>query len=293
MAERDGYIPGVPSWVDTNQPDPETAAAFYAELFGWEVENVMPPESGGAYFMARMRGLDVAAISSIPQGAPPMALWNTYVAVESADETAQRIRDAGGTALMEPFDVFDAGRMGVFADPEGAVFSIWQAGRHKGAQIVNEPGSLNFNGLATRDPAAAKAFYGAVFGWETLELGGGMEMWTLPVYGDYLERDRPGLRAETAAMGVPGFEDVVASINPIGDGDEPAHWTVTFSVESADATAEKAAALGAKVLVAPFDAPWVRTTILQDPQGATLIASQFVPPSQEEPADASAATNAA
>ncbi len=82
-----------------------------------------------------------------------------------------------------------------------------------------------------------------------------------------------------AEMGGPaGFEDVVASINPIpGDQpDTPPHWTVTFAVDDADAAAAKAAELGGRVIVPPFDAPWSRLTILSDPQGATFIASQFV-----------------
>ena len=132
MAERDGYIPGVPCWVDTNQPDPEAAVTFYSGLFGWEFEDTMPPGSEGRYFVARLRGGDVAAVGSSPDGAPAAAAWNTYVWVESADETAARVREAGGRILAEPFDVTDAGRMAVFADPEGAVFSVWQPGRHEG-----------------------------------------------------------------------------------------------------------------------------------------------------------------
>ena len=104
--------------------------------------------------------------------------------------------------------------MAVFADPEGAAFCVWQAKEHKGARIVNEPGSLNFNGLNTRDPEGAKAFYGSVFGWETLGLGGA-EMWTLPGYGDFLEQSDPGLRKRMAESGAPeGFEDVVAAHQP-------------------------------------------------------------------------------
>ncbi len=170
MPERDGYIAGVPCWIDTTQPDPEAAAAFYGGLFGWELEDVMPPGSPGVYLIGRIRGGDVAAVSSQPEGAPPMAVWNTYIWVDSADETAAKVRLAGGRVLTEPFDVMDAGRMAVCADPEGAVFCVWEPNQHKGARIVNEHGSLNFNGLNTRDPAGAKAFYNAVFGWEALAL---------------------------------------------------------------------------------------------------------------------------
>jgi uncharacterized protein len=279
MPERDGYIPGVPCWVDTSQPDPEAAVRFYSELFGWQFEDVMPPGSEGRYFSARIRGGDVAAVGSIPEGAPQVATWNTYVWVDSADETAGRVRDAGGNVVMEPFDVMDAGRMAVFADPEGAVFMVWQANEHRGARIVNEHGSLNFNVLNTRDVEGARAFYGAVFGWQTLEIPGGFLGWTLPGYGDHLSRDNPDLRKNVAEVGGPeGFEDVVASIVPIpaDQPDTPAHWGVTFAVDDADAIAKSAGELGGKVIVPPLDAPWVRLTVIADPQGAIFTASKFV-----------------
>jgi predicted enzyme related to lactoylglutathione lyase len=284
MPERDGYIPGVPCWVDTSQPDPEAAVGFYGGLFGWEFEDVMPPGSEGKYFIGRLRGGDVAGVGSIPEAAPPTAMWNTYVWVDSADEAASKVRDAGGGVVMEPFDIMESGRMAVFTDPEGAAFCVWQAKQNKGARVVNEPGSLNFNDLHTRDAEGAKSFYGSVFGWQTLDLGGGAEMWTLPGYGDYLERDNPELRKQMGEAGAPeGFVDVVASIDPIADDqpDTPAHWGVTFAVDDADATAAKATELGAKVIVPPFDAPWVRMTVIGDPQGATFIASKFVPENKD------------
>ena len=127
------------------------------------------------------------------------AVWNTYIWVDNADETAAKVREAGGSVLMEPMDIFDSGRMAFFADPEGAEFGVWQPNQHRGASVVNEPGSLNFNGLHTRDLEGAKAFYGAVFGWEALPMG----MWALPAYGDHLEALNPGTRARTVEMGGP------------------------------------------------------------------------------------------
>jgi uncharacterized protein len=279
MPERDGYIPGVPCWIDTSQPDPEAAVDFYRGLFGWEFEDMMPSDSEGRYFVGRLRGGDVAAVGSIPEGAPREAMWNSYIWVDSADETAQKVRDSGGGIITEPFDVMNAGRMAVCADREGAVFCVWQADQHRGARVVNEDGSLNFNILNTRDLEGAKSFYGPVFGWQTLALPGGAEMWTLPGYGDYLERDDPDLRKRTAEVGGPeGFVDVVAGIMPIADDqpDTPAHWSVTFAVDDADAIAGRAAELGGNVVVPPFDGPWVRSTVISDPQGATFTANKFV-----------------
>jgi predicted enzyme related to lactoylglutathione lyase len=298
MPERDGYIPGVPCWVDAREPDPEAAMDFYAGLFGWQFEDVMPAGSDGKYFIARSEATgssifdasceshsgDVAAVGSMPEAAPPTAMWNTYIWVDSADEAASRVRDAGGGVVMEPYDVRDACRIAAFTDPEGAAFRVWEAKEHKGARVVNDPGSLNFNGLNTRDVDGAKSFYGSVFGWQTMDTGGGVEMWTLPGYGDYLEGYHSDLRKQMAEAGAPeGFEDVVATINPIADDQPgtPPHWSVTFAVADADATAAKATELGGKVIVPPFDAPWVRMTVIGDPQGATFIASRFVPENKD------------
>jgi uncharacterized protein len=295
MSEQDRYIPGVPCWIDTTQPDPEAAVAFYGDLFGWEFEDVMPPDSPLRYYIGRLGGGDVAAVGSIPEGAPATAAWNTYVWVRDADETAAKVRAAGGSVHRGPDDVGDWGRMAVFADPAGATFAAWQAKEHRGAAVVNEPGSLNFNDLHTRDIAAAESFYGAVFGWEILGAGSGYTTWALAGYGDFLEQRRPGMREGMAAMGAPArFEDVVASLIPIPD-DQPdvaPHWGLTFAVDDADAIAARATELGGRVIVPPFDAPWVRMTIVSDPQGATFTASKFVPENKDLAQGAGTATNA-
>jgi len=300
VPERDGYIPGVPCWVDASEPDPDSALDFYGGLFGWEFEDVMRPSSEGKYFIARheaasssifdvsgaLRNGDVAGIRPIPEAAPPMAMWNTYFWVDSADEAASNVRDAGGGIMVEPFDFMDACRMGVFTDREGAAFGVWEAKEHKGARLVNDPGALVFNGLNTRDVDGAKSFYGSVFGWQTGSIGGGAEGWTLPGYGNWLEREHhPDLRKQMAAAGAPaGFEDIVGAIIPIpaDQANTPAHWSVTFATDDADATAAKATELGGKVIVPPFDAPWstatytIRITVISDTQGATFGASKFV-----------------
>jgi uncharacterized protein len=279
MSYQDRYIPGVPCWVDTTPPDPDAAAAFYGGLFGWEFEDVTPAGSPTRYLIGRLGGRDVAGVGSQAEGAP--AAWNTYVWVDDADETAAKVRAAGGAVLVEPIDVGDSGRMAIVADPDGAAFCVWQPAQHRGAGVVNEAGSLNFNDLNTRDIEAAAAFYGAVFGWEVLPIGGDFNVWALPGYGDFLEERTPGMRQGMKEMGAPErFEDVVASVGPV-EGDQPPHWGVTFAVDDADTIAARATELGGQVVVPPFDAPWVRMTIITDPQGATFTASKFVPENKE------------
>jgi uncharacterized protein len=287
MLERDGYPAGVPCWVDTGQPDPEAAVTFYAGLFGWEFEDRMPADAAQRYYVARLRGRDVAAVGSQSDRPPPTPVWKSYVWVDSAEETVAKANAAGGHALAEPFDVGDAGRMAVIADPDGAVLCVWQAKEHRGAQLVNEPGTWNFSGLNTNDVAGARDFYGAVFGWQAdpIDLGQGeSNMWRLPGYGDYLEKRDPGLRSRVADNGAPpGFEDVVGWLMPLNSTapDSAPHWSVTFAVDDADVAAAKAAELGGTVLAPPMDAPYVRFTVLRDPQGAVVTASKYVPPSSE------------
>jgi predicted enzyme related to lactoylglutathione lyase len=278
MSERDGYIPGVPCWVDTNQNDPAKAAEFYGALFGWQFEESMPDDAPGSYLTARIRDGAVGAISSKPEGAPPVPTWNTYIWVDDADTISKQVVAAGGSVLAEPFDINDAGRMAIFADTEGAVFSVWQPREHRGSKVINEHGAVIFNGLATRDIAAAERFYGAVFGWKHLPLPGS-PMWMLPGYGDHLEELTPGLKEQSATMGAPdGFVDVVAQLTPIADDDDAApHWDVTFATDDVAATVALAKDLGAELVTGPVDAPWVRMAVIRDPQGATFIASQFVP----------------
>jgi predicted enzyme related to lactoylglutathione lyase len=271
-------------------PDPEVAVRFYGELFGWEFVDRMPADAPGNYFVAQLRGRDVAAIGSQPDATPPAPTWTTYVAVESADDSAAKAKEAGGRALTEPFDVLDAGRMAVLADPSGAVFCVWESNRHKGAQLVNEPGTWNWSDLNTRDPEGAKAFYGAVFGWETSRVTpdevGDQTMWRLPGYGDFLEGLEPGLRSRQAAQGAPeGFEDAIGWLQPMTNGaspdDVPPHWSVTFTVADTDAIADRAAQLGGTITVPPFDVAFdagvVRLAVLSDPQGAVFSVNSFAP----------------
>ncbi|MGH2699144.1 MAG: VOC family protein [Actinomycetota bacterium] len=270
MSERDEYQPGVPCWVDTGQPDPEAAVEFYRGLFGWEFEGPgpMPGDPPGRYFVARLGGRDVAAVGSQPsEGAPPIPAWNTYIWVESVDESTQNVRSAGGTVILEPFDVAPAGRMAVLADPEGGIFCAWEAKDRQGAQRVNEPGAWSMSILNARDPEGAKKFYGAVFGWanDTFESDiGEVTLWRLPGYVGG-EPQQPVSR------------DVVGVMVPMsGDrfpDDAPSHWSVNFWVDDADATAGKAADLGGTIVVPPFDTSVSRDAVIADPQGAVFSVS--------------------
>ena len=167
MGERTQYAPGTFSWTDLTTTDQDAAKAFYGSLFGWTADD-RPVGDGMVYSMMQLGGREVAAISPQPQmlrdaGAPPT--WNSYITVESADASADRAQELGATLLSPPFDVFDAGRMAVIQDPQGAAFEIWEPRESIGAGLVNAPGALSWNELASPDLDASSAFYSALFGW--------------------------------------------------------------------------------------------------------------------------------
>ena len=267
MSERDSYQHGVPCWVETLQPEPEAAARFYGGLFGWEFTGPadMPGDPPGRYYVARLRGGDVAGIASQPaEYASPAATWVTHVSVDSADEAAARARDAGGGLVAGPVDALPAGRLAVLRDPAGAVFCVWEPEVRHGAQRVNEPSAWAMSALNTRDPERAKDFYGALFGWETdtFQMGDSeITMWRVPGY----------VGGEPSQ---PVSREVVGVMVPIAADDMAPHWSVNFWIDDTDAAADTATRLGGNVVVPPHDLSGFREATLADPEGAAFSVSE-------------------
>jgi len=235
------YDPGQFCWVELATPDAQAAKKFYSELFGWEYDEVLmggdPP-----YNLAKLPKGQAGAIYENKQ-APPN--WLSYISVANADESTARAKELGANIINGPFDVMDVGRMSVIADPEGAVFAIWQAGKHFGAAVRDEPGTLCWNELYTRDPAKALQFYTSLFGWTPKKS--------------------------------PGYIEVAAGSTPVGGifeineqmGPMPAHWLPYFAVDDCDATVKQAESMGGSAMMGPMDIPKVgRFAIVRDPQGA-------------------------
>jgi predicted enzyme related to lactoylglutathione lyase len=229
----------------------EATVAFYGGLLGWEVPESSNAEQTGGYRIATSGGMSVGGVMPLMSPEQP-PVWSSYVSVDDAEAIAGAVTEAGGSVVAPPMDVMDLGRMAVFADPTGAVFGIWQPKAMKGAELVNEPGSLCWNELNTRDPDTAAAFYSAVFGWKaaSAEQGG----------ADYVSFQR----ADDAP--VAGMIDIRGKV----PDEVPAHWLVYFAVDDCDATIAKAAELGASTLVGPIDIPIGRFAVLSDPNGSSF-----------------------
>ena len=243
MGERTSYTPGTFSWAELVTSDAGAAKGFYTELFGWEYDD-NPAGEGQIYSMAKRDGHSVAAL--YPGDQPPN--WNCYVTVTSADETAQKAQDAGGSIMAEPFDVMDVGRMAVISDPVGAALCVWEPRASIGATLVNTPGSMTWNDLVTSDPDAAEAFYGAVFGWTFQEF---------PDSGGY----RVIRNGEHGNGGIMPMEQT------------PPNWMPYFGHDDTDRLAGEIGDLGGRLYNGPVHLPQGTSgtiAVLRDPQGAVF-----------------------
>jgi predicted enzyme related to lactoylglutathione lyase len=224
MPERTSYEPGTPCWVDLSTPDMEGAKRFYGGLFGWEAEEAGPVEETGGYCFFVLRGHSVAGLGPIMgEGQPPA--WTTYFAADDADGVAERARTAGAQPMMDPMDVMQAGRMVVLAHPAAGFLGAWQPGNFSGAELVNEPGTVTWNELLTRDVDGAKRFLEAVFGVSFEEQAMGDMTYTVIKVGE---------NSVAGMMPMP----------PEAPDDVPAYWQTYFAVEDCDGAVARTQELG-------------------------------------------------
>ena len=240
------HAPGTPSWVDVSSTNLSATVEFLKELFGWNATDL--GEEAGHYTMFDQAGKTVTAAGPKMANDPGPPAWTTYVTVANADETVAKAKASGGNVLVEPMDVFEAGRMAILADPSGGVFAIWQPGQTIGAELVNEPNSLCWNELTVREPDDVLPFYSDLFGWSVVK------------------HDDPFPYRELQLDGrsIGGCMQMNENFPP----GLPTHWMVYFAVADCDATVARAKALGGTIHVEPMDTPVGRMALIGDPGGA-------------------------
>jgi uncharacterized protein len=266
MPNIDHHAPGSFCWIELATTDQNAAKAFYEALFGWQAAD-MPMGPGDFYTMFRFQGRDAAATYTLrpdqrSQGVP--AHWMLYIAVESADNSAQRAAGLGGQVLAPAFDVFDAGRMAVLQDPTGASFSVWQPKAHTGIGVASVDGTLCWADLDTPDRDRAGTFYSRLFGWE---LG--------------KEDEEPA----HAYWHIKNGEEFIGGMTPAShrNPNAPPHWLAYFLVSDCDTSAAKAKDMGAKLFMPPTTFEHVgRISVIADPQGAVF--ATFQPPAEAQKA---------
>ena len=242
MPTRDTPWPtGTPCWVDYGAADLDGAKAFYATLLGWEYTE--GSEEFGGYLNALRNGHQAAGLGPRMQETDPVA-WTTYFATDDSEATARRITEAGGTVVLPPMDISPFGRMTIALDPQGNAFGLWESREHTGARIYNEPGSWTWNEASVDDPAAARDFYSAVFGYAYEEV---------PDAGGYTTFSLGG----NALGGLGGVQPEM-----------PKGWLTCFAVADTDQAVATVEANGGKVVTPPMDTPWGRFAVVSDPWGA-------------------------
>jgi uncharacterized protein len=240
---------GTFSWADVGTYDTEKGKAFYMELFGWDKDEV-PMGGDMTYTMFKLDGETVAALSPMlpgaaEQGIPPA--WTNYITVDDVDALVDPIKGNGGSIAHGPIDVFESGRMLVLQDPTGAHVALWQPKTHIGASVVNTPGAMMWNELATRDLETAKDFYNKILGWEYEMNNDGYV--SIKNNGRY----NGGMMTMDESY-----------------GEMPPVWTIYFNVEDLDASIKKVEELGGKIMVKAEASGVGPFAIINDSTGATL-----------------------
>ncbi|MEU6314159.1 VOC family protein [Streptomyces sp. NPDC047014] len=255
------FVSGSPCMLDLGTPDVPAAAAFYGAVLGWDYEPMDEAEAEGMEGgMFRKDGKIVAGLGKLTEEGARSA-WMIYYNVTDADATTAAVERAGGTVRVAPLDLDDYGRMAQYTDPLGGQFAAWQPDKDAGVELVDEPGSLSWTELYTTDAAAAKSFYGDVFGWtfSDMELPGGS--------GTYALITPAGLPEERMHGGV---MELAAEHLSLANG-RP-YWHPVFAVTDCDAAVARVVENGGSVQMGPQDAEGVgRLAVCLDPANADFV----------------------
>lgn len=244
----DPWPPGTPCWVDLMAGDLDRTQAFYARILNWTFTESQP-EYGG-YCNALAGGQPVAGLSpTMPGMEESPHVWTVYLATDDIAATDAAATAAGAQVLAPAMEVGPFGSMGVWFDPSGAAFGTWQSAEHTGFNVVDEPGSVAWCDLMTRDYQAALDFYASVFGYS------------------YTDAGMEGMRY--AMFTVPGGERPAGGIGDLsGDpGPMPSAWSTCFQVDDVDATTIDIPAAGGAVISEPGDFEFGRIAIASGPDG--------------------------
>ncbi len=241
---------GTPCWYDLGTSDKDKSKAFYTELFGWTYED--GGEEVGGYTTAHLGGEKVAGMMANDGSMGPDS-WFVYFKTDDVAKLREASVASGGEAVMDPMPISDLGTMVFVNDNGGAFIGAWEAGEHTGFGIRGDHhGAPGWFELHTREWEQALDFYRSAFGC-TIEVVSDADEFRYAIVMDEGEQSA-------------GIMDASAWL-PEG---VPAHWSVYFATDSADATIAKAVQLGATVVQGAEDTPYGRLATLTDPTGATF-----------------------
>lgn len=262
MAEHiERWPPGAPCWADLMVADLNRSQDFYTHVLGWRF-TPSDPEFGG-YCNALVDGEPVAGMSpSVPGTEDDPHAWAVYLESDDIRATGTAAVAAGARQLFEPLTVGSFGTMGVWIDPTGSPFGLWQPQEHTGFSIQGRHGAVAWCDLLTTDQAGAEQFYAELFGYTYQDVGTRHEAYAVFTV--------PGMDHSAGGIGVPSADMP----------DAPPMWWVCFEVDDADAAAERVAAGGA-LLQEPEEFGYGELVLAAGPDGERFA---MVGPSAHGPA---------
>jgi uncharacterized protein len=160
-------------WYELMTTDPDAAKRFYGSVVGWTISESIPGDQDYR-MIGRSDGGFAGGVLGLTDemqkhGARPT--WLGYIGVDDVDSTVAKIEKKGGRALMPAFDI-PQGRIAMVADEQGNPFYVMKPvppAENPGAQSdvfsATADQRVGWNELTTADPAAAREFYGDLFGW--------------------------------------------------------------------------------------------------------------------------------
>ena len=247
------YHPGKVVWMQLVTPDLAAAQRFYGALFGWNFDARRP----GVYAIAQEDGEPVAGLlqptagTAAPTGSH--AGWLTFLSVHDVAHVVQSVQAQGGR-LLSAAHRYPRGDMAVFLDPQGAAFGVITRRGGDPEDALAAPGEEIWATLITRDPDLDAAFYQNVFGYEVFELP-----------------SDAALDGQHLVLSTEQFARASIDSLPVGHAEAHPRWLDYIRVDDVTGTAQRAQALGGRLLVAPHpDRHGGQLAVIADPHGAVL-----------------------
>lgn len=239
-------------WYELMTTDMEAAKAFYAEVVGWGTHDASIP--GMAYTLFTTGGASVSGLMGLSEdarkrGAKPS--WIGYVGADDVDDTADRIKNLGGTVHVSPKDIPEVSRFSVVADPQMALLGLlkWlKPGLGQPAEL-GTPGRVSWSELLAADCEKALVFYGELFGWQRADA---VDIGAMGTYQLFSARGQTigGMLTKSPRVPAP-------------------FWLYYFNIGDIDAAAKRVKAASGQILNGPMEGPggyWIVQCM--DPQGA-------------------------
>jgi predicted enzyme related to lactoylglutathione lyase len=243
-------------WYELITPDPEGAKAFYDAVVGWSVGERAPVEHDYRIIVCSDGGNagGVLRLSDEMRQHGTKPIWLGYVGVDDVDGTVARIEAMGGKALVPAFDI-EVGRIAMVTDPQGNAFYVMRPkppaqdpDAQSDAFSPDKAQHVSWNELSTADPAAARDFYGELFGWTS------EEFMPMGEFGEYRFLAHGGQTIGAICGMMPGSSG---------------GWRYYIRVPSIPAAVEAVKAGGGRVTMGPHEVPGGDHIIIgNDPQGA-------------------------